>query len=184
MLARRTRTTMCARYRSPCEAQGPRAPRAYAFLWALALLVLGWLALWLPAEAFDGDGRGGLGEALVGSCDSATVFGGMAPAPPASPNLPASPDLTSMRPVASLVAGKPNGPAGHQSILLRASRLCARSRIDEAPALSYGQITSGPQVHVAALLAASLPVGGAFASLAPKPEPLRRGTSSRPTVED
>jgi len=117
------------------KASGQQARGASRVTWCLRLLVLAGLWLSLPPEAFDADADVGLDEAVLQD------FGALCTSPSGSALVPESsagpPTWCTLRPV-TLAAAVPlshalGDPVNRQLWHLRASRLCARSRIAEPP---------------------------------------------------
>jgi hypothetical protein len=99
------------------------------------MILLAWLWFFLPLEAFDADADVGLDEAILQGGDSLRSSHSIVPPNPhglAGP--PIWRALSSVRPGATTsLAPDLNGSVDRQAQLLRASRLCARSRIAKPP---------------------------------------------------
>jgi len=108
--------------------------------WGLRLLILVGLWLYLPAEAFDRDDKTGFDKAvfLQFQCsDSPWSAHRSGPAPPHPQSSDGPSTWGALISSASAWAAAPlpsglDGPPDHQVQLLRASCLCARSRLDES----------------------------------------------------
>ena len=147
-----------AQNKIPGGAGSRQGLRACGLLWLLRLLVLAGIWIYPPAEAFDGDADVGFDEVLVEAIHSRCGLESITPQHPSAPNPPAWRDVTSLRPGATPLVGKPDGPAIRQARLLRASRLCACSRLRDGPVSWQGQVTSARWILTDALLTASTDV--------------------------
>ena len=121
----------------------------------LSLLVLTWLGLFLPLEAFDADADTGFESAVLQRVESVrSSESKVSPVPHSPAILPIRRVLPSVtwglqtQPITDL-----NGSANHQFNFLRASHLCARSSIPGADLLPQ-QLDPCP-TRTAALLTAS-----------------------------
>jgi len=132
------------------------------FVWLLRLLVLAGICIYVPVEAFDGDAEVGLDDALIQTFDSRLDFKGITSQHPTPPGPPAWHQVTSLGLMVGAPAPSPSSPAVCQTRLLRASRLCPRSRIGDAHSPPQeGVAPRGPD-EADALLTASRPAGRAF----------------------
>jgi len=99
----------------------------------LRLLALSLMCLCVPFWAFDASSDEGLDEAIIRSCDSFRVpRSGVAPMRDGPAGPPMWSDVPSVsRLLETLLPPDLNGPSDRSAQFLRASRLCARSRIDK-----------------------------------------------------
>ena len=120
----------------------------------LRLLVLGLICLSIPLSALGADPDDGFDEAVIQRCDSfRSPRSAMAPPPEGPTGLPIWNDLPSaIRLLETLLAPDLNNLPDRHAQLLRASRLCARSRIGR---LAWLQREHGSIPHC--VLAAALP---------------------------
>ncbi len=146
------------------KASGQQARGASRVVWRLRLMILAGLWLSLPLEAFDADADVGLDEAVLQD------FGARCASPSGSALVSGSsagpPTWCTLRAVtlaAAVPLARASGDPGNRQLShLRASRLCARSRIAETPCPLQQQLRTRNRVVSSRSFTDRLAVEGGF----------------------